>query len=58
VSFLIASVGHQAIIMRDVAIHPAQGTEVSWNAMTGMNQAQAIQTRQQFLIEWRAKILR
>jgi glyoxylase-like metal-dependent hydrolase (beta-lactamase superfamily II) len=48
-SLLIASEGQRAIVMGDVAIHPAQVTELSWNSMFEMEPAQAIETRQHLL---------
>jgi len=47
-SLFFASGGHQAFIMGDMAIHPAQVTEVNWNTMFEMDPERAIQTHQQF----------
>lgn len=48
-SLIVASGGQRAMIMGDVAIHPAQIPEADWGHIFEMDQAQAAQTRRQFL---------
>ena len=48
-SLAIVSGGQRALIMGDVAIHPAQLTEVDWGFIFETDQALAAQTRRQFL---------
>jgi glyoxylase-like metal-dependent hydrolase (beta-lactamase superfamily II) len=48
-SLAIVSGGERALVMGDVAIHPAQLTEVDWGHIFEMDQALAAQTRRQFL---------
>ena len=47
-SLAIVSAGQHALIMGDVAVHPAQLTEVDWGFLLEMDQAQAAQVRRQF----------
>ncbi len=46
-SLAIASGGERALILGDVAIHPAQVTETDWSALFDMDQLLAAQMRQQ-----------
>jgi glyoxylase-like metal-dependent hydrolase (beta-lactamase superfamily II) len=48
-SLAIVSAGQRAVIMGDVAIHPAQLTEVDWGHIFEMDRGLAAQTRRQFL---------
>lgn len=48
-SLLISSNGHKAMILGDVAVHPAQVTEVGWNIMFDADTEQAPQTRQKIV---------
>ncbi len=48
-SLAIVSAGQRALIMGDVAIHPAQVTEPSWSVLFDMDQALAARVRRQFL---------
>lgn len=48
-SLVIVSAGQRAMIMGDVAIHPAQLTEVDWGNIFEIDQPLAAQTRRQFL---------
>src|SRR3989337_720073 len=48
-SILVSSGGQKALILADVAIHPAQITEESWNAAFDMNGETALATRKQIL---------
>lgn len=48
-SLRISSAGQQAIILGDVAIHPAQVTEADWYFAFELDQPQANRTRQEFL---------
>jgi glyoxylase-like metal-dependent hydrolase (beta-lactamase superfamily II) len=48
-SLALVSGGQRALIMGDVAIHPAQVTEPSWSVLFDMDQALAARVRQQFL---------
>jgi glyoxylase-like metal-dependent hydrolase (beta-lactamase superfamily II) len=48
-SLAIASGGQRALIMGDVAIHPAQVTETEWSALFDMDQQLAAQIRKQVL---------
>ena len=48
-SLRISSAGEQAIILGDVAVHPAQITEDDWYFAFEMDQPQAIRTRREFL---------
>jgi hypothetical protein len=41
--------GQRAVVMGDVATHPAQLTEIDWGHIFEMDQALAAQTRRQFL---------
>ncbi|MGH8056579.1 MAG: hypothetical protein ACREOH_05005 [Candidatus Entotheonellia bacterium] len=47
-SLAIVSGGQRALIMGDVAIHPAQVTETDWAVIFEMNQAMAAEARRQF----------
>jgi hypothetical protein len=46
-SLAIVSGGQRALIMGDVAIHPAQVTETDWSALFDMDQQLAAQVRRQ-----------
>lgn len=48
-SLAIVSGGERALILGDVAIHPAQVTENDWGAIFEMDQRLAAQVRQQVL---------
>jgi glyoxylase-like metal-dependent hydrolase (beta-lactamase superfamily II) len=48
-SLLITSAGQRAVILGDVAVHPAQVTEDSWHFLFDADPARANQTRQEFL---------
>jgi glyoxylase-like metal-dependent hydrolase (beta-lactamase superfamily II) len=48
-SLALVSGGQRALIMGDVAIHPAQVTEPSWSVLFDMDQALAARVRRQFL---------
>src|SRR2546425_3984349 len=48
-SLAIVSGGQRALIMGDVAIHPAQVTETDWSALFDMDQQLAAQVRRQVL---------
>ena len=47
-SLLISSAGERAVVLGDVAIHPAQVTEADWYFAFELDQAQANRTRQEF----------
>jgi glyoxylase-like metal-dependent hydrolase (beta-lactamase superfamily II) len=49
ISVRIASGGHQAILLGDVVLHPAQITEPGWNSMFEMDPEVARETREQLL---------
>jgi glyoxylase-like metal-dependent hydrolase (beta-lactamase superfamily II) len=48
-SILVESGGQQAVILGDIAHHPAQVSEPDWNSMFDMDPEQARQTRHAFL---------
>ena len=48
-SLLVSSAGQRALILGDVAIHPAQITEEGWNAAFDMDADTALATRKQIL---------
>jgi glyoxylase-like metal-dependent hydrolase (beta-lactamase superfamily II) len=48
-SLLVNSAGERAVILGDVAIHPAQVTEADWHFAFELDQAQANRTRREFL---------
>ncbi len=51
-SLLIDSGGERAVILGDVAVHPAQITEDDWGFAFEMDQPQAVRTRREFFDRW------
>ncbi len=45
----MASGGHQACILDDVVLHPAQVTEPTWSIVAEIDHAQAVATRRALL---------